>query len=200
MMSRLGLSGAMLLVAFAAACDGSSPTQPEAEPAAKKVDTPDVNLAAGCAGSTVQIRQVFSGNTRWPTTLNSGDKYWNAGNNMFSCGSYLFEDYMLIVPARRTVGVELWGGNDNDSACSRSPAGKLGDPYLYIFDYETKALVASDDDAGCGFNSYLSLPNDTAAGKRYIVRVTTYGEREMGQALLNISLPDRGASLSKPLW
>jgi hypothetical protein len=186
-----------LLAGLAAGCD-SAPSQPESsDQKAPRLVSASI---LGCAGSTVQIRQVFAANTRWVSSLGAGDKYWDRDSeNMFSCGDYQFEDFMLIVPAGRSASIELWGGECHYDDEEEYTGPKLYDPYLYLFDFTTKELIDSDDDGGCGFNSYLIADNsEGSTARRYFIRATEYDPEYRGQYMLVIYVPARDATDNPP--
>lgn len=174
-MARLQLSGVALLVAFAAACDGSAPTQPTA-PAKQKSESEEIvslgaSASLGCPGSTVQIRGVVAAVGQLNGTFGPGDKFWSRGtSSLFNCGDYYFEDYLIIVPAGKTTGIDMFGKPTRG-------AGWLDDPYLYLYDFTTRTYIDRDDDSGVGVNSYLVIDNrGSSSAKRFILRVTSYDD------------------------
>ncbi len=83
-------------------------------------------------------------------SLSTTDPTWGRGSSLAAPGGYAYDDYRLFVLPGQTLSVHMIG-----SPCG-NPAQTLSDPYTYIF--LAGALVDSDDDAGCGYNSISRRP------------------------------------------
>lgn len=195
-MARFGLTGAVLLVALAAACDGSAPTQPSAPTKVKSGSDEVVSLGAsaslGCPGATVQIRGVVAAVGQLNGTFGPGDKFWSRNtSSLFNCGNKYFEDYLLIVPAGRTTSIDMFGESSRG-------AGWLDDTYLYLYDFSTRTYIDRDDDDGRGTDSYLFIDNrGSATARRFILRVTAFNDGDesdgVGRWQVVVNTPARPA-------
>lgn len=70
------------------------------------------------------------------------------------------EDYFLLVPER-------------DGRLTVETTDNEFDTYMYFYNYDTKELIAEDDDGGSGTNARIRY--DVRAGVRYLARVIGYG-------------------------
>lgn len=178
MMSRFRVAGAVALVALAAACDGSAPTQPSAATKVKSGSDEVVSLGAsaslGCPGATVQIRGVIAAVGQINGTFGPGDKFWSRSTStLFNCGNKYFEDYLLIVPAGKTTSVDMYG------RAGGRPTTWLNDAYIYLYDFATRTYVDRNDDGGIGYNSYLVIDNrESTTAKRFVLRVTAFDDAD----------------------
>ncbi len=127
------------------------------------VNTPQMLNVALCKGSTSCI---FPGSDV-DAELTVGDPTWDRGSTLNNSGTYPYDDYQLFVPAHTVVSVEVIGG-DCDGSYTHE------DNYVYVFT-TGGAFVSSNDDGGCGNDSYVELTNSTGSPVEYLVRATSYG-------------------------
>jgi hypothetical protein len=115
--------------------------------------------------------------------LSVTDMSWNRSSTYNNAGGYFVDDWRVFVPPFTTVAVELRSG------CSG--VGTLGDPYLYAFNPSPAfTFVNSNDDSGCGLESYMFLTNSGATQREFLVRATSFSSGDTGTYRIRVLLDD----------
>ena len=124
---------------------------------------------------------LFVGDSR-DAALTGLDPKWNRSSTYNNSGGYPYDDWRVFVPPFTTVQVDMIG-----SPCG-NPNYTHSDPYQYVFTTPALAYVTSDDDAGCGYNSIVSITNSTATQQEYLLRATSYSSAQTGTYNISVEI------------
>lgn len=83
-------------------------------------------------------------------------------------GTYPFDDYYVFIPPHTQVAIEVIG-EDCDAGYTHE------DNYLHLFELDG-TYIDSDDDGGCGNDSYLEYSNPTGSQMAIIARASSYDD------------------------
>ncbi len=104
---------------------------------------------------------------------------WSRSSTFNNSGNAPFQDWCVNVPAATRVYVWMQGGYPG---CIGQTIYHytLYDAYEYVFTRPGNAYVTQDDDAGCGYDSIVTITNGGSGTQQYVVRATNYSDSYRG--------------------
>lgn len=111
-------------------------------------------------------------------SLTDATPRWTRSSAFNNSGNAPFEDWCVNVPESTTVYVWMQGGYPS---CPGVALGyTLYDAYQYVFTRPGNTYVTQDDDAGCGYDSIVTITNGGAGTQQYVVRATNFSDGYRG--------------------
>ena len=104
---------------------------------------------------------------------------WTKSSTYNTSGNAPFQDWCVNVPAATTVYVWMQGGYPG--CIGQTTYGyTLYDAYEYVFTRPGNSYVTQDDDAGCGYDSIVTITNGGSGTQQYVTRATNFSDSYRG--------------------